>query len=162
MSQERLFRELPMGTQIHCFPCYSSGCFMEYPHIYIFTLAVVWVFVCCLVGFGVFLIALLFCLRKKHRLCIPLQAETQGNLVSVLSFQGLESFFICGDIKGKNHLSVCSRSAQAPLCSLTEEAVGAAVASWHADGCIQLVSDCAYAKINHFLMLITFCPSKTS
>lgn len=72
------------------------------------------------------------------------------------------SFSLWRNSKGKKHFRGLSWFVRAPLHTLTDQTVGAAVASLHADGYIQPVAEYAYAKINYFLKLIDFYPFKAT
>lgn len=84
-------------------------------------------------------------------------------LASPLAFQRLICFLLPAEKQQRKAALQCMLWAfvWAPLHTLADQAVAAAFASLHGGGCVQLMSECIYTKINHFLMLITFYPFKT-
>lgn len=85
-------------------------------------------------------------------------------LASLLAFQRLICFLLPAEKQQTKAALQCMLWAfvWAPLHTLADQAGAAAAASLHGGGCVQLMSECIYTKINHFLMLITFYPFKTS
>lgn len=135
VSQKKSFQELPMGSQIHSFLCYSSNHFIKYSW-----LLLVWAW---------------FFFLTAH-----------SGLASLLPFQGTINFLLPVEKQQRKEAlqhtlliytssSPCSHSSSARLWEqLLPASVQMAASSW----CLSTSG--AYAKINHFLTLITFYPCK--